>query len=426
MKGLHKPSLLAYSIAAVILILAIVVIIGLFFPFSARLNKKPHSIPVARQKMAYRIKLDSLQVIRGRVAPDQNLSTLLSSHISGGIIDKIARETRGVFDVRRIKAGNNYARIVTKDSLHRTLYFIYEINPIDFVVYDFRDSLKVYQDKKSVTRLVKTSTGIIRSSLWNCFVENKLDVNLGMALSDVYAWTIDFYGLQKGDNFKVIYEEVFVDNNLVGIDRILASKFQSNGKDYYAYYFNQGTNGAYFDENGQSLQRSFLKAPLKFSRISSRFSRSRMHPILRIVRPHFGVDYSAPKGTPVVSLGDGRVNEVGFHGGYGRFISIRHNSVYTTTYAHLSGYAKGVKSGNHVQQGQIIGFVGSSGLSTGAHLDFRVYCNGSPIDPLKLVSPPSKPVDAKDLPGFKQLAAKLNVQLNGNVPTGKQAVPLKK
>jgi len=424
-KGLLKPSLHAYAIAAVILILAIVVIIGLFFPFSARVNKKPHSIPAARQKTAYRIKLDSLEVIHGRVAPDQNLSTLLSSYISGRLIDKIARETRGVFDVRRIKAGNNYARIVTKDSLHRTLYFIYELNPIDFVVYDFRDSLRVYLDKKSVTRLVKTSTGIIKSSLWNCFVENKLDVNLGMALSDVYAWTVDFYGLQKGDNFKVIYEEVYVDNNLVGIDRILASKFQSNGKDYYAYYFDQGMNGAYFDENGQSLQRSFLKAPLKFSRISSRFSRSRMHPILRIARPHFGVDYSAPRGTPVVALGDGHVNEVGFHGGYGRFISIRHNSVYTTTYAHLSRYAKGLKSGNHVQQGQVIGFVGSSGLSTGPHLDFRVYCNGSPTDPLKLVSPPSKPVDQKDLPRFKQLAAKLNVQLNGNVSTGKQGVPLK-
>ncbi|MCX6267210.1 MAG: M23 family metallopeptidase [Bacteroidetes bacterium] len=327
------------------------------------------------------------------------------------MIDQIARETSEIFDVRKIKTGNSYARIFSKDTSKRTLYFIYEINPIDFIVYDFRDTLRVYKDKKKVTRLVKTASGTITSSLWNCFVENKLDVSLGLALSDVYAWTIDFYGLQKGDNFKVIYEEIFVDNKMIGIDRILASKFHHNEKDYYAYHFIQQGKGEYFDENGQSLQRSFLKAPLKFSRISSRFSRARMHPILRIVRPHFGVDYSAPRGTPVVALGEGRVNEAGFHGGYGRFISIRHNSAYTTTYAHLSGYAKGLKTGTHVQQGQVIGYVGSSGLSTGAHLDFRVYRNGSPTDPLKLESPPSKPVESGDMAGFRQMVLKLNKEL---------------
>jgi murein DD-endopeptidase MepM/ murein hydrolase activator NlpD len=136
-----------------------------------------------------------------------------------------------------------------------------------------------------------------------------------------------------------------------------------------------------------------------------------MHPILRIARPHFGVDYSAPRGTPVVALGDGHINKLGFHGGYGRFISIRHNSVYTSTYAHLSGYAKGLKAGSHVQQGQVIGYVGSSGLSTGAHLDFRVYRNGSPTDPLKLESPPAKPVETKDLPRFKQFVLKMKPQL---------------
>ena len=404
-----KPSLRTYSIAAVFVVLAIVVVIGMFIPISGRLPKKVN--PAPQLKMAYKIRLDSLDVMHGSVSDNQNLAVLLSGYISAGMIDKIARETQGVFDVRKIHTGNAFARIFSKDSTHRTLFFIYEINPIDFVVYDFRDSLRVYVDKKKVTRLVKTSSGTIKSSLWNCFVENKLDIGLGMALSDVYAWTIDFYGLQKGDNFKVIYEEVFVDDKLIGIDRILASKFQSNGRDFYAYNFLQGGKGEYFDENGQSLQRSFLKAPLKFSRISSRFSRSRMHPILRITRPHFGVDYSAPRGTPVVALGDGHVNEVGFHGGFGRFISIRHNSVYTTTYAHLSGYAKGLKSGNHVQQGELIGYVGSSGLSTGPHLDFRVYRNGSPTDPLKLESPPSKPVDPRDLPLFKQLVDKMNLAL---------------
>ncbi len=407
-----KISFRIYAIVALFVVLISIVAIGILLYYQRETPSGNAVVaPVPVPPVAYGIRLDSLDIVYGSVANNQNLSSILTAFVTDGMIDRIAKETRETFDVRKIKAGNRYARIFSKDSLKRTRYFIYEINPIDFVVYDFRDSLKVYKDKKKVTRLVKTATGTIKSSLWNCFVENKLDVNLGMALSDVYAWTVDFYGLQKGDNFKVIYEEIFVDNKMIGIDRILASKFHSSGKDYYAYYFDQDAKGVYFDQNGQSLQRSFLKAPLKFSRISSRFSRSRMHPILRISRPHFGVDYAAPRGTPVVALGEGRVAEAGFHGGYGRFISIRHNSTYTTTYAHLSGYGKGIKSGTHVQQGEVIGYVGSSGLSTGSHLDFRVYRNGSPTDPLKLESPPSKPVDPKDLIRFKQVVAKMDQEL---------------
>jgi murein DD-endopeptidase MepM/ murein hydrolase activator NlpD len=407
---MQKISLRIYSFIALFVVLTIIVVIGILLYYQREIPAKPTQLSPP-PPVAYGIRLDSMEIVHGTVANNQNLSTILSAFLPDEMIGRIATGTKDIFDVRKIKAGNRFARITSKDSLNRTLFFIYEINPIDFVVYDLRDSLKVYKDRKKVTRLIKTATGTIKSSLWNCFVENKLDVNLGLAMSDVYAWTVDFYGLQKGDNFKVIYEEIFVDNKMVGIDRILASKFQTGGKVFYAYHFEQDGKGVYFDDNGQSLQRSFLKAPLKFSRISSRFSRSRMHPILRIARPHFGVDYAAPRGTPVVALGEGHVNEAGFHGGYGRFISIRHNSVYTTTYAHLSGYAKGLKPGIHVQQGQVIGYVGSSGLSTGAHLDFRVYRNGSPTDPLKLESPPSKPVDPNDLARFKQLVARMNLEL---------------
>lgn len=408
---MQKPTFRLFTVIALFTVLLLIAVTGVVLYYQRETTVKP-AVTAPPLPMAYGIGLDSMDIVYGSVANNQNLSALLSAHVADGIIDRIAKGTGDIFDVRKIKAGNRYARIFAKDTSKRTLYFIYEINPIDFVVYDLRDSLKVYKDRKKVTRLVKTSTGTIKSSLWNCFVENKLDISLGLALSDVYAWTVDFYGLQKGDNFKVIYDEVFVDGKMVGIDRILASTFQTNGKIFRAYHFEQQGKGAYFDENGQSLQRSFLKAPLTFSRISSRFSRSRMHPILRIARPHYGVDYSAPRGTPVVALGDGNVNQAGFHGGYGRFISIHHNSVYTTTYAHLSGYAKGLKPGVHVQQGQVIGYVGSSGLSTGPHLDFRVYRNGSPTDPLKLESPPSKPVEAKDLVRFKQLVAKMNVELD--------------
>jgi len=398
------------TVMTIVIVLLVAAVIGYFIYFQRKIEN-PAITHTPPPPVAYGIRLDSLQVTYGSVAINQNLSGLLSSYVDAAVIDLIAKRSNEVFDVRKIKSGNRYGRIFTKDSTHKTCYFIYEINPIDFVVFDLRDSLRIYKDKKKVTRQIKTAAGTIQSSLWNTFIDNKLDVNLGLALSDVYAWTVDFYGLQKGDNFKVIYEELFVDNHMVGIDKILAARFQTNSHDYYAYYFEQQNKGAYFDEKGESLQRSFLKAPLKFSRISSRFSRSRMHPILRIARPHFGVDYSAPKGTPVVALGDGSVKEAGYHGGYGRFISIRHNSVYTTTYAHLSGYAKGLKPGKHVQQGEVIGYVGSSGLSTGPHLDFRVYRNGTPTDPLKMESPPSKPVDPRDVEKYKQLVARMNAEL---------------
>jgi hypothetical protein len=230
---MQKKNFRIYSIIALFTILTIVAVVGIILYFQ-RESVEKIAIPPPPAHVAYKINLDSMNIVYGTVANNQNLSTLLSGYVSNELIDRIAKNTSEVFDVRKFKAGNRYARIVSKDTLKTTRYFIYEINPIDYVVYDFRDSLKAYKDKKKVTRAIKTATGTITSSLWNCFVENKLDVNLALALSDVYAWTVDFYGLQKGDNFKVIYEEVYVEEKMVGIDRILASKFQSSGKDFFA------------------------------------------------------------------------------------------------------------------------------------------------------------------------------------------------
>ena len=379
-------------------------------------NKPQPSIPsvkpIEKHQIAYKINIDTLQLRYDKVKSNQNLAQLLSGYVSGQIIDKISKETTTVFDVRKIRIGQRYAKIFTGKTPQKLLYFIYEINPIDYIVYNFSDSLRVYPGKKEIRKIVKTATGTIKSSLWNTFEENDLDINLALHLADIYSWTVDFYGLQKGDNFKVIYEEIYVDSLSTGSDRILAALFNSSGKPFYSFYFEQKGMNGYFDEHAQSLQRSFLKAPLRFSRISSRFSRSRMHPILRIVRPHFGVDYAAPRGTPVVSLGDGRVNELGWKGGYGRFIGIRHNSVYSSTYAHLSGYAKGLHEGSVVKQGDLIGYVGSSGLATGPHLDFRVYHNGAPVDPLKLESPPTEPVGNAFMSQYIQMVLKLKARVD--------------
>ncbi len=237
-------------------------------------------------------------------------------------------------------------------------------------------------------------------------VDNDADPNLSNDLSETYAWTIDFFGLQKGDTYKVIYEKQFVDSTYVGLKKVVASVFYHGGDSLFAFYFEQDGKGDYFDDKGNSLQRTFLKAPLRFTRISSKFSNSRLHPVLKIRRPHHGVDYAAPSGTPVYTVGDGTVIKKGYQKrGGGNYIKIKHNGTYSTTYMHLKGYAKGVKVGDHVKQGDLLGYVGATGLATGPHLDFRFYRNGKPVNPLKVESPPSLPIDTANQAAFDSVVA---------------------
>ena len=344
----------------------------------------------------YGFPVDSFYLVNGIVVSGQYLSTILNRFGVGlGTIDTIANYSKPIFDVRKIRDGNNYTVFQSRDSLRKALYFVYEISPIDFVVFQLSDSLKIYKGQKEIQYRIQTAQGVIESSLWNTMKANGLDPMLALKMEDVYAWTVDFFGLQKGDRFRLIYDEIYVDSVSIGINYIYAAQFDFYGKEIYAFRFNQNDTIGYYNEMGENLQKQFLKAPLKFSRISSGFSGGRMHPVLRIVRPHHGVDYAAAKGTPVMSIGEGTVIQKGWAGGGGNSIKVKHNSVYTTQYMHLSGYADGVYQGARVRQGQVIGFVGSTGLSTGPHLDFRVYKGGSAVNPLTIESPPAKPVDTK-------------------------------
>lgn len=353
----------------------------------------------------YDMVIDSFNVIQGIVRPNQFLADLLLGYnVEYAVIDKIAREFRGVFDVRKIKAGNPYTLLCAPDSSFTAKYFIYEIDYTQFVVFGLRDSIYARRGAKEVEKRVETAVGTIQSSLWNAMAGNGYDVNLAIRLSEIYAWTIDFFGIQKNDRFEIIYEQLFVENKAVGLGRILAARFNHYGKDQFAFYFEQDSMGDYFDEKGQSLQRAFLKAPLKYSRISSHFSNSRYHPVLKYHRPHHGVDYAAPAGTPVYAIGQGVVTKKGYQGGgAGNYLYIKHNSVYTTAYLHLKSFAKGISEGTRVSQGQLIGYVGSTGLSTGPHLDFRFFKNGSPVNPLKVESPPAKPVEEKNMSQYMEL-----------------------
>jgi murein DD-endopeptidase MepM/ murein hydrolase activator NlpD len=213
---------------------------------------------------------------------------------------------------------------------------------------------------------------------------------------------VDFFGLQKGDSYKVVYEESFIDEKSLGVGKIYGAQFTWTGKTTTAVPLIQEDKETFFDCDGNSLRKAFLKAPLQFSRISSRYSSSRFHPILRIRRPHFGVDYAAPVGTPVLAIGDGKIISAGIENGSGKMVKIVHNSVYTTAYLHLSRFGSGVFPGAFVKQGDIIGYVGSSGLSTGPHLDFRFYKNGSPVDPLSIEAPSVEPVSEDNKARFEK------------------------
>jgi murein DD-endopeptidase MepM/ murein hydrolase activator NlpD len=384
-----------------ILVWAGVIFMIVFFYSCRNKQEKQTEEPTvtAEPELKYGLPVDSFSVVEGTVKSNEYLGQILNKNgVDMGAIDVIARKSQPVFDVRKIKSGNNYTFFLTPDSLRQVKYFVYENSATEYFVYELFDSLRVYRGEKEIEVKRRTAQGKIESSLWNTMTDNQLDPMLALELSDIYAWTIDFFGIQKGDRFRVVYEELFVDSVSIGLGEIYAVQFDHYGKEHFAFRFFQDDRFDYYDETGVSLRRAFRKAPLDFFRISSRFSHGRMHPVLRIRRPHHGVDYAAPKGTPVMSIGDGTVIARAFQaGGGGNYVKIKHNSVYTTSYMHLSGFAQGITPGARVKQGQVIGFVGSTGLSTGPHLDFRVFKNGSPIDPLKMEAPPTKPVKEENM-----------------------------
>lgn len=336
---------------------------------------------------------DSLEHQEYSVEKNETLSDiLLNLGIPANSIFNIVDEAKSVLDVRKIVAGNVYHSFTNDDSISTLVYFVYEKSPRKFVVFNLRDSISVYESEKEVTVIESQKSAVIDQSLYVSLMESDASPELAIKLSQIFAWQIDFYHLQKGDNFKVIYEELFVDDKFFAIGQIKAAYFDHYGKEFYAIPFTQDSVYQYFDEKGNSLRKAFLKAPLEFGRISSRYSKSRLHPVLKTRRPHLGVDYAAPTGTPIRTTGDGIVVEAGYNSGAGRFVKIKHNSVYSTMYLHMSKYAKGIKKGVRVTQGQVIGYVGSTGLATGPHVDYRFFINGSAVDPLKVELPPSQPI----------------------------------
>ncbi|MCF0165839.1 MAG: M23 family metallopeptidase [Bacteroidales bacterium] len=375
----------------------------------------------------YGLEVNDYDIVDGKVKDGEVFSVLMSKLGAGNSdINELVSKSKGVFDMRRLKAGYEYHAFYTRDEESpRLAYMVYDESAVSYVRFSLADTLKVEVFEHELTTTTRYANVVINNSLWVDAIAAGVPALAAAKIADIYAWTIDFFGVQKGDSFEAVYTQLENNGKVVAVENVLYCDFKHAGRSNYCYYFEEkGTSNTYWNEKGESMRKAFLKAPLSFTRISSGFSYNRRHPVTRKVRPHTGIDYAAPTGTPVMSIGDGTVVFVGRKTNEGNMVKIKHNSTYQTAYLHLSRFGKGIKTGARVSQGQVIGYVGSTGRSTGPHLDFRIWKNGTPINPLTMSSPPATPISKEHMDAFRanmdKLAnAALTIQatdwLSGNV-----------
>jgi murein DD-endopeptidase MepM/ murein hydrolase activator NlpD len=343
--------------------------------------------------------------LAGMVGKNSSFFDLMSKGgISASMIDHITRKSKKVFNFRKIYPGQHYQ--LYTDSLGNFKRLEFAINDESYIEVELKeDDIQVKRQSYPFEVEEKIASGMIKSSLFATIKQQSIPMEVGMKMVDIYAWDIDFFtDLRKNDYFRVIYEEKTRFDGLKKIGRITAAEFNTKGKSHYAFLYEGDDKMAdYYDKSGNSLRKQLLKAPLSYSRISSSYSRRRYHPVLHRYMPHYGIDYAAPPGTPVMSTGDGTVIVASYRRGNGNYVKLRHNSNYITYYLHLSKFARGITRGAKVKQGQVIGYVGSTGYSTGPHLDYRVKKNGRFVNPRLLELPPAEPVKAEEMQYFLAL-----------------------
>lgn len=368
---------------------------------------------ILQPRLLYGLEVDSFHVEHHRIRRNQFMANILQSlNLPDSIVYSAIERSKGIVNLREIRSGDPYTVFYRSDSNIRPSYLVYEPNNLDYVVYNFNDSVRVHKGQKLTDTLELYTSGIINNSLWETLQNQGANPELAFMLSEVFAWQVDFYRLQNGDKFKILYEQVNIDDEPYEIHRIDAAWFEHENEKFYAIRFSADSIHGYFDENGNSLRKQLLKTPLKFYRISSRFNRHRFHPVNHRYEPHLGTDYAAPVGTPIRSTGDGVVIEARYSRFNGNYVKIRHNSIYTTQYLHMSRFAKGIKPGVKVKQGQTIGYVGSTGLATGPHVCYRFWLNGRQVDAQKVKLPPSQPVSPDLMPAYRQVCDSLKARLD--------------
>lgn len=371
------------------------------------LESKPVSVPteelvvedVSNEVFLYGINVTGLNIVEGTVSKNQTLATILAPfNVPYQIIDEIAKKSKEVFDVRGI-ATNKKFTVLTPADTAQAQFFIYEPNPAEYVVFNL-DSMNIYKAEKPVEYVQKEVAGIIESNLSSDMSKLNVGYDIVDQFADLYGWSVDFRALQKGDKFKVVYEEKMIEGNVVGVGDIKLAYMEHRGEQFHAIPFEQNGEMNFFDQDGNSLKKAFLRDPVKYTRISSYYNLRRFHPVQKRYKAHLGTDYAAAKGTEIRSVGDGVVTHATYTSANGNYVKIKHNGTYTTQYLHMSKIASGMKPGQRVKQGQVIGYVGSTGLATGNHLCFRFWKNGKQEDWLREKIPPSEPILAANKAAF--------------------------
>ncbi len=365
----------------------------------------------------YGFKLNDYKVINDTIRPGENFSEILDrNHIEYPKVLEIVTKIKDTFNVRKMKSGIPYTILAKKDSTEKAQVFIYKTSKVRYTVIDFKDSIiTAYNAKKPVQTVIKSASGIITSSLSEAIESQNLNSYLTYELSDIYAWTIDFFRLQKNDKFKLVYEQLYINDTVpVGIGEIKSAYFEHGGRPFYAFKFLADSAIGipdYFDDEAGNLRRQFLKAPVKFGPISSRYNlRRRIAYYGNRVRPHKGTDFAASVGTKIMSTANGTVVESRYKGGNGNYVKIRHNGTYSTQYLHMSRRA--VKVGDVVKQGEVIGYVGMTGNTSGPHVCYRFWKNGRQVDPLKQKLPAAKPMKKDIKPIYFKFIEPLKINLD--------------
>ncbi len=355
----------------------------------------PITIPTTRWGFV----LDTFQMTEETIRQNQVFSDVLSGHgIDFPTIQKIVDASKSVFEVKNWRVGKNYT-VLNSTSTEGPDYLVYEPNVYEYFVFDLQKGTCSLEKRPVITE-TKAAAGKIESSLWKAIIDAGMSYEIADKMEDALQWSVDFHHTQPGDEFKLFFEEKLIEGDPVGVGNLYAAWYKTGKNEYHAIWFDDEKHKGYYDLEGRPMNKGFLKAPVKYARISSGYNLRRFHPILKRVRPHFGTDYAAPAGTPILAVGDGVVVEAAYGKGNGNYVKIKHDGTYTTQYLHMKGFAKGIRRGVHVQQGQTIGYVGSTGLATGPHVCFRFWKNGQQVNHLKLTMPPPKPLDPEVMPEF--------------------------
>lgn len=377
-----------------------VLVIALFASCEKKVESTKVEVPKPNQ---FGLAVNDLIEVCDTIQSNETLSDILLPHsVSKQTINEIEKKALNIFPLRKLKTDKELFVYVKWDTVETVNYFVYKEDAVNFVVFDLRDTINVYKKQRPfVVKQVEVG-GIIKSGLILDLKEKNISKEVGFAMADIYESQIDFGMLRENDSYSVLFEEIYVNDKPAAVGKILASKFNFRKKDFYAFRFDKEKEGIYFDEHGKGLLGMFLTAPIKFRyRITSKYSSNRYHPILQRNKAHLGTDYAAANGTPIMTVANGVVLEAGYTGGNGYYVKVKHNGTYTTQYLHMSRFAKGIRRGVRVSQGQTIGYVGSTGLATGPHVCFRFWKNGMQVNPLKGKNQSSASVSKKNKEEFE-------------------------